>query len=196
MLHAIYYAFAALRYKPVLKHLGKHSALRFGNRFLGGKYISLGDRVTLGKGAVFAVYPTFGGKQNPLLTDEAGGIHIGNGTSANRDLTIYCAHRVEIGQNVLMGSGILITDNDHGTDPTLPDYASQPLAAAPVRIGDGCWIGERASVLSGVTVGEHSIVAAGAVVTHDVPPYSIVAGVPAKVIKQWNSETKRWEKAQ
>lgn len=196
MLHAIYYKLSALRYRPCLRKLGRGCEIRFGSRFIGGKHMSFGDRFVLSTGAVFATYPTYGGKDNPVLTKgEDSGIHIGNDVSANRNLTIYCADRIEIGSGVMMGSGILITDNDHGTDPTQPEFRSQPLITRPVKIGDGCWIGERASILSGVEIGEHSIIAAGAVVTKSVPPYSIAAGVPARVIKRWNFDTKEWEKA-
>lgn len=194
MLHSIYFKLSALRYRPSLRKLGKNCELRLGARFIGGKYMSFGNGFVLGKGAVFAVYPQYGGKENPVASASDGGIIIGNNVSANRELTVYCAERVEIEDDVMLGSGILITDNDHGMDPTLPEFRSQPLVTAPVKLGRGCWIGERASILSGVEVGEHSIVAAGAVVTHSVPPYSIVGGVPAKVIKKWNFEHGGWEK--
>ncbi|MBE6578125.1 MAG: acyltransferase [Ruminococcaceae bacterium] len=195
MLHSIYYKLSALRYRFGLRKLGKACELRFGTRFIGGKYISLDDNVVLSTGAVFAVYPTFEGKDNPVKTDADGGIILRKGVSANRNLTIYCASRVEIDEDVMMGSGILITDNDHGIDPTAPNYRNQPLTTKPVKIGKGCWIGERATVLSGVEIGEHSIVAAGAVVTKSIPPYSIAAGVPARVIKRWDFDTQEWKKA-
>ena len=194
MLHAIYYKLSAIRYRNALRSLGKNSEIRFGSRFIGGKYMSFGDKFVLSTGAVFATYPSFGGRDNPVKLKEDGGIHIGNDVSANRNLTIYCADRVEIGNGVMMGSDILITDNDHGTDPTLPEFRSQPLITAPVKIGDGCWIGEKACILSGVEIGEHSIIAAGSVVTKSVPPYTIAAGVPARAIKRWNFDTKEWEK--
>ncbi len=196
MLHTIYYNLAALRYRPSLRKMGKGCQLRFGSRFMGGKFMSFGDRFVLGPGAVFAVYPTYEGIDNPVKTGEGEGIVIGNDVSANRNLTIYCADSVTIGDGVMMGSGILITDNDHGIDPTLPNFRNQPLITKKVKIGDGCWIGERASILGGVEIGEHCIIAAGAVVTKSIPPYSIAGGVPAKVIKRWNFETKTWEKPQ
>ena len=195
MLHSIYFKISALRYRFFLKKMGKNCEFRFGERFIGGKYMSFGDHTVLSTGAVFAVYPTFGGQDNPVKDDPNGGIIFGNNVSANRNLTIYCASRVEIEDDVMMGSGILITDNDHGIDPTEHDYRCQPLITKPVKIGRGCWIGERASILSGVEVGEHSIVAAGAVVTKSIPPYSIAAGVPARVIKRWDFDAQEWKKA-
>ena len=196
MLQEIYYKLSAFRYRFSLRKMGKRCQIRFGSRFLGGRYMTFGDGFVLSTGAVFAVYPTYGGVDNPVMKEEGRGIVIGNHVSANRNLTIYCADSVEIEDDVMMGSGILITDNDHGIDPTQKDFRCQPLITRPVKIGKGCWIGERASILSGVEIGEHSIVAAGAVVTKSIPPYSIAAGVPARVIKRWNFETGEWEKAE
>ncbi len=193
MLQKIYYQLSSLRYRFSLRKIGKGCQLRFGSRFLGGKYMSFGDHFVLGMGAVFAVYPNYAGEKTPVAKGEGNGITVGNNVSANRNLTIYCANSVEIGDDVMMGSGILITDNDHGIDPTQRDFRAQPLIARTVKIGNGCWIGEKASILSGVEVGEHSIIAAGAVVTKSIPPYSIAAGVPAKVIKRWNFEKGAWE---
>jgi len=61
-----------------------------------------------------------------------------------------------------------------------------------VRIGDGTWIGQRAIILPGVSVGKHCIIVAGSVCTKDIPDYSMAAGVPAKVIKRWDKAEKQW----
>lgn len=75
--------------------------------------------------------------------------------------------------------------------------APQPLISkGPIIIDDDCWLGFGSEILSGVHIGKHSIVAARAVVTKDVPPYTIVAGNPAKIVKQYNFDTKQWEKVQ
>ena len=71
----------------------------------------------------------------------------------------------------------------------------QPLISkGGVEIGDHCWLGFGCEILSGVNIGKHSIIAARAVVTKDVPSYSIVAGNPAKIVKKYNFVTKEWEK--
>lgn len=88
-----------------------------------------------------------------------------------------------------------ITDHSHGyEDVTSPILPQKLISKGPVIIEDDCWLGFNCEVLSGVHIGKHSIVAARAVVTKDIPPYSIVAGNPARVIKQYNFETKLWEK--
>ena len=68
------------------------------------------------------------------------------------------------------------------------------ISKGPIIIEDDCWLGFESEILSGVHIGKHSIVAARAVVTHDVPPYCMVAGNPAKIIKKYNFETRRWER--
>lgn len=104
-----------------------------------------------------------------------------------------CAHitsinRIDIGNGLLTGTNVLITDNAHG----LSEYShlrlnphERPLVSAgPVCIGNDVWIGNNACILPGVTIGDGAIVAANCVVTKDVPPYSVTAGVPNKIVKK------------
>ena len=96
--------------------------------------------------------------------------------------SISAAQSIHIGNNVLIGSGAIISDNDaHPIDPEERLRGSGGLCR-PVRICDNVFIGARAIILKGVTVGEGSVVGAGAVVAKDVPPFSIVVGNPARVI--------------
>ena len=97
-------------------------------------------------------------------------------------------NKIIIGNNVLTGKKVLITDNAHGasdrfTIDTPP--MSRPLySKGPVIIEDNVWIGEKASIMPGVHIHKGCIIAANAVVTKDIPPHCIVAGVPAKIVKQ------------
>ena len=115
---------------------------------------------------------------------------IGRNCKINDRVHISAHESVVIGDNVLMASNIFISDNSHGSygdNPSLPDVApdDREIVTKPVRIGDNVWIGEGAAVMPGVTVGSGVIVGTNAVVTHDVPDNTIVAGVPAKPIKQF-----------
>ena len=83
--------------------------------------------------------------------------------------------------------------NHNYEDITRP-ISEQGVVTAPIVIEDEVWIGANVFVAAGVTIGRHSIVGGGSVVTKDVPPYSIVAGNPAKLIKQYNPETRKWER--
>ncbi|MCO4822892.1 MAG: acetyltransferase [Flavobacteriaceae bacterium] len=102
---------------------------------------------------------------------------------------ITSLEKVVIGDNVLIGSSVFISDHDHGST-NLDDMKMIPskraLITSPVFIENNVWIGEKAIILKGVTLGENSIIAAGSVVTKNVPAYSVVAGVPAKVIIEHN----------
>lgn len=92
---------------------------------------------------------------------------------------------IEIEDDVLFGSGVHIYTNDHAyTDKKKPISEQGYTPSAPVIIKKGAWCGANSVILKGVTIGENSVVAAGAVVTKDVPPFTIVAGVPARVIKK------------
>jgi acetyltransferase-like isoleucine patch superfamily enzyme len=96
--------------------------------------------------------------------------------------SISCSLSINIGNNVLIGSGAVITDNDaHPINPFRREEASQILKR-PVLIEDDVFIGARAMILKGVTVGKGALIGAGAIVTSNVPPYSIAAGNPAKVV--------------
>lgn len=88
-----------------------------------------------------------------------------------------------------------VTDHSHGYEDIDMPISKQPLISkGPVIIEDEYWLGFSCEILSGVHIGRHSIIAARAVVTKDVPPYSIVAGNPARIVKKYNFETNKWER--
>ena len=91
---------------------------------------------------------------------------------------------VSIGNHVNLAQGITVTALNHNFEDAEKRIDEQDVSTTPVTIEDDVWIGANAVILPGVHIGSHCVVAAGAVVTKDVPPHSLVAGVPAKVIKQ------------
>lgn len=112
---------------------------------------------------------------------DQGRIKIGDYALISPGSRISACDEIVIGDSVMMASGVYITDSDwHG----IYDRTRRAEAVTPVHIKDNAWIGDRATVLKGVTIGENSIVAANAVVTKDVPDNVVVAGNPAKVVKQ------------
>jgi len=110
-----------------------------------------------------------------------GKITIREGTYINRQTMLDAHGRIEIGRNCMIGPGCYLTDADHGTKEGLP-VSQQPMEGKPVILEDGVWLGAGVIVLKGVTIGQNTVVGAGAVVTKDVPANTVVAGVPAQAI--------------
>jgi len=107
---------------------------------------------------------------------KGGHLFIGNGTYLNRNTEVIAQQEVRIGRDCMIAWDVVIMDTDqHGVDGSLP-------LAKPVIIGDRVWIGCRALILKGVHIGNHAIIGAGAIVTHDVPPGGIVTG-PAATLR-------------
>jgi acetyltransferase-like isoleucine patch superfamily enzyme len=105
------------------------------------------------------------------------GMAIGAGTQINRDCVLDARGSLHIGDHVSISPEVVILTADH--DHTAPGF---PLRQRPVTIEDNVWIGMRALVLPGVRIGRGAVVAAGAVVTKDVDPLTVVAGIPARVV--------------
>lgn len=148
-----------------------------------------GNNVGIGNYTYFLPCIKYGNKQySPKIT-------IGDGTWIGVRNSFAAIQGITIGKNVLFAGYVHITDHSHGYEDITKSIKEQPLISkGPVIIEDNCWLGFNSEVLSGVHIGKNSVVAAHAVVTKDVPPYSIVAGNPAKIVKQYNFETHEWEK--
>lgn len=116
------------------------------------------------------------------INNAVGDVIIGDNTRIGLHTTVIGP--VEIGSNVNLAQGIVVTALNHNFTDCTKRIDEQGVSTAKVTIGNDVWIGANATVLPGVTIGNHSVVAAGAVVTKDVPPYSLAGGVPAKILKK------------
>ena len=150
---------------------------------LGEEYIYIGKGTHIGEHTHLTAWETTcaGGKFNPE-------IHIGENCCFGAWNHITSTNSIKIGNNVLTGKWVTITDNSHG-ETDIDTLRIEPLlreitSKGPVVIGDNVWIGDKATILPGVTIGDGAVIAANAVVTKDVPAYSVVGGNPAKIIKQ------------
>ncbi len=132
---------------------------------------SVGEKVWIGK--------TFN-------CDNGKNIHIGYNFTGNYNLTILDIREVRIGNNVMIGPNTLISTVNHPMNAV--GRRKHLGIAKPVIIGDDVWIGGNCTILPGVTIGNNVVVAAGAVVTKDVPDNSLVGGVPAKLIRELEAE--------
>jgi len=115
----------------------------------------------------------------PFYADFGRNIHIGKNVFINAGCKFQDQGGIFIGDNVLIGHNVVLATIDHDLNPYDRHNIYQPI-----RIGDRVWIGSNAVITKGVTIGEGAVVAAGAVVTKDVPPFTVVGGVPAKVLKK------------
>lgn len=115
---------------------------------------------------------------------------LGNDISIGEYTHITCSRRIEIADGLLTGRFVLITDNAHGAnlreELEIAPLSRTVFSPGPVKIGRNVWIGDKATILPGVTIGEGAVIAANAVVTKDVPPFSVAAGCPARVVKTIN----------
>lgn len=101
---------------------------------------------------------------------------------------------VHIGNDIMFAQNIVASGLNHGYEDIHMPISDQPTSTKRITIEDEVWIGANSVIVAGVTIGKHAVVAAGSVVTKSVAPYTIVAGNPAKPLKQYNPATKRWER--
>jgi len=151
--------------------------------------ITIGNDTWFGDGVFLTAWDHF----NCLLDGEpyvqhfTPSITIGRNCHFGVQNHITCTNRISIGDNLLTGKWVTITDNSHG-DSTFDHMNMDPLkrpivSKGPISIGNNVWIGDKATILPNVSIGDGVIIAANAVVTKDVPPYSVVGGNPATIIK-------------
>lgn len=127
--------------------------------------------------------PRIGSGEILLQTRGQGKIRIGRGTAMSNNISIIATESIEIGEKCLIGDLVTIMDSDfHRLDPAERWQGSDP--AGPVRLGRNVWLGSRVLVLKGVSIGDNTVVAAGAVVSKSLPPNVLAAGVPARVIRE------------
>lgn len=159
--------------------LGAHARLGRGARLVEPRLIYVGYGVSIGEHA------WLNAKDDRL--DGMPTLRIGDGTYIGRFVQINAWQDVTIENNVLIADRVLISDADHNfEDVETPIRLQGERFKGAVRLGEGCWVGIGAVILPGVTVGRHAVVAANSVVTKSVPDFSVVAGVPAKIIKRLN----------
>lgn len=151
------------------------------------------QHVYIGEGCSIGQYAAICPLHKHMGKDYPSNIEIGNNVSIGAYDRIASAYSVKIEDDVLFAAFVHITDHSHGyEDINLPISKQDIVHKGPIVIGRGSWLGFGCHVLSGVSIGEHCVVAANSVVTKSVPPFSVVAGVPARIIKRYDFKLKQW----
>ncbi|MGV3596779.1 MAG: acyltransferase [Bacteroidota bacterium] len=101
---------------------------------------------------------------------------------------------VKVGNQVILAQNVVLSGLNHGYEDINTPIRLQKVTTAQITIEDEVWIGANAVLTAGITIGKHSVVAGGSVVTKNVPPYSVVGGNPARVLKQYNPQSQQWER--
>ena len=183
IIHYLLIRIYTLCHRHSFAHFGQSSHLFWrAMRLKGLKYISIGRNTSIASGVQLTAWDTHNGLRfTPTIT-------IGDHCTIRENSHITAINSITIGDNLLTGTNVLVTDNSHGRstreDMSLPYYERPMYSKGPVVIGNNVWLGNNVCVMLGVTIGDGVIVGANSVVTHDIPSFAVAAGIPAKVIKQ------------
>lgn len=142
--------------------------------------IVFGDHVTIGRFAMIRPSGYYG-------REVGAGLTIGDNSNIGPYCYLGCSGPIKIGSHVLMGPRVTMSAENHNFDRRDVLISQQGVTREPITIEDDCWLGSGSIIVAGVHIGKGAIVAAGAVVTKDVPAYAIVAGVPARLIRSRDS---------
>ncbi|MBF9236497.1 acyltransferase [Hymenobacter sp. BT683] len=141
---------------------------------------------SLGAGAVIEDYAT--------VNNGMGAVHIGARTFVG--IANVLIGPLRIGNDVIIAQNVVFSGLNHEYEDLTRPIKDQPCSTAEIVVEDEAWIGANAVITAGVRIGRHAVVAGGSVVTKDVPPYSVVGGNPARILKQYNAEAQAWERPQ
>lgn len=163
----------SLAMRSSFQSMGARTRLSLPIQLVGAERVTLGSRVYFGPGCW-------------LLTHEPqGSLEIGDDTSIAGYCVLSAAASVRIGRSVLFARNVYIADHRHGFELGDTPIIDQPLAdIRPVVVQDGAWLGQNVVLLPGVTVGANAVVGANSVIREDVPPRSVVAGAPGRVLRR------------
>lgn len=146
------------------------------------RYLHIGDGTLVGPGVCLTAGM---GPDQVMLTDPV--IKIGKRCVIGRGSHLIGHWSIELGDDIQTGPYVYITDQNHGYEDPFTPIGLQPTKEAPVRIGSGSWLGTSCVILPGTELGQNCVVAAGAVVRGRFPDHCVVAGVPAKIVRIYES---------
>jgi acetyltransferase-like isoleucine patch superfamily enzyme len=141
--------------------------------------------IELGEGCIIGPNATLSAGVSPEQVLNGPIVSIGDRCVIGKGSGIVGHQRIEIGDDVWTGHSVYVSDANHGYTDRIEPVGRQFAAPRPVRVGAGSWLGHGALILGGASIGEHVVVGAGAVVTGDLPDYSVAVGNPARVIRRY-----------
>jgi acetyltransferase-like isoleucine patch superfamily enzyme len=175
-----------IKNRMIFGHYGRNVYLFSEVHIMRPKFISIGDNVTIGRGTDIYVHPTHSDSKGYI-------IRIGNNVHIGSHNIIGARKSIVLEDNVLIGPHVMIGDHSHRYENVeVPIKMQEATEGRPIRIEQDSWIGANVFILPNVTIGRHSVVGANSVVNRDIPPYSVVVGAPARVIKRYDFDLKRW----
>lgn len=179
------YFYGQLYYNVKIKRLGKGSYIESPLRIYGRD-------ISIGRGTQIQ-YKTWL-EARPLTGAEKAELIIGDGCAIGHFNEIYSTKSIVIEDKVLTADRVYISDNLHGYENPSRPVIDQPVRqVGTVRIGEGSWLGTGVCVM-GASIGKHCVIGANAVVTKDIPDYSVAVGAPARIVKRYNAEIGCWVK--
>jgi acetyltransferase-like isoleucine patch superfamily enzyme len=183
-----YHLIKSISYKEKFLHCGRGVNLLLPVYFANPQNIELGDGVRIGHNSRLCTYEQrYNQSFKPYLK-------IGTNVTMEDGCHIGCINKVVIEDEVMIAGNIFIADHDHGYSNVDLPYRYQDLTFGEIHIGYGSWIGDGARIFGKVKIGRQCIIGANSVVTRDIPDYCIAAGVPARILKVWDFEKKKWKK--
>lgn len=171
------------------KSFGKRSMIKFPFKVWGKKYIDIGKDVFIAENSFLCAVDNYNNyTYHPHIS-------IGDHVTIGSNFFVTSISEVAIKDNVLISDRVFIGDNIHDYRDIKKPIIDQKVASkGKVYIGEGSFIGVNAVILPNVNIGKHVVVGASAVVTKDIPDFTVVSGNPARIIKKYNYKRKKWEK--
>jgi acetyltransferase-like isoleucine patch superfamily enzyme len=192
-LHAIRLIFNRLKstlyYRRIFGSFGRGTVIFNPKHISNAHLMNIGNRTSIGQSAHIELISEYAG------TSYSPAIEIGNDVYIGPNLYMVCIGKITIGDGSVLSEHVFVHDSNHGFEPEGGLIMQQPLVhGGNIAIGKNCFLGFRTAIMPGVTLGDHCVVATGSVVTKSFPAYSMLAGVPAVLIKRYSFSEKRWTK--
>lgn len=175
-------------YQRFFGKIGKRSCIFRPLRLINPHNIFIGDGVRIYSDSRIETIEQWGDiKFSPKVV-------IGNGTSFEQRLHLTCASKIRIGHDTVVLADVMITDINHVYIEINVNVMKQPLEVKETSIGNNCLIGMGSRIMAGSRLGNHCIVGSNAVVNGEFPDYTVIVGIPAKIVKRYDPGSKQWKK--